>query len=172
MRSPLLTTSVLASFAGFAISLTKALAMGSTFSLRRASTLCKYSALFHRGVLAQLLCTFLAASKTALTSSCVHAIAARSVRSTRSCKDVQYGQPSGEISMRTLHLEIFLESRRIYDWDSSVAGGLLPLSVDVVLVHTVLSNDLIIKACHSGSEHSTNQLCLSKRNMGHHHVEG
>ena len=159
MRSPLLTTSVLASFAGFAISLTKALAMGSTFSLRRASTLCKYSALFHRGVLAQLLCTFLAASKTALTSSCVHATAARSVRSTRSCRD---GPPSGEVPVHTLHLEIFLQSRRIYDWDSSVAGGLLPLSVDVVLVHTVLSNDLIVKACHSSSEHSTNQLCLSK----------
>ena len=61
----------------------------------------------------------------------------------------------------TLHLEVFFQSRRVDDSNGFVAGSFLPFSVAIVLVYTVLGDDLLVKACHSGSQHSANQLCTS-----------
>ena len=61
----------------------------------------------------------------------------------------------------TLHLKVFLQSGRVDDPDRPAAGSLLPLSVAIVLIHTVLSYDLIVEAGHSSTEHSANQCYAS-----------
>lgn len=61
----------------------------------------------------------------------------------------------------TLHLKVFLQSGRVDDPDRPAAGSLLPLSVAIVLIHTVLSYDLIVEAGHSSTEHSANQYYAS-----------
>lgn len=66
-------TSVTASLAGLAISLTRHWAMGALCSFKIAAALWSSSALFHRGVLAHDFCASFAVSITLFTSSCVQA---------------------------------------------------------------------------------------------------
>lgn len=69
-----INTSVTASLAGLAISLTKHSAMGSLCSFKMAAALCSNSALFQSGVFAHNFCATFDASITLFTSSCVHAM--------------------------------------------------------------------------------------------------